>query len=485
MGNNGTAIPLDVKAPAPFGAIPSERQLRWHEMEYYGFLHFTVNTFTDKEWGFGDESPSVFAPAAFDPAQIVETAAKGGMAGLILTCKHHDGFCLWPSRFTEHSVKNSPWRGGQGDVVRDIAQACESRGLKFGVYLSPWDRNHAEYGRPAYVRYYRDQLRELLTNYGPVFEVWFDGANGGDGFYGGSRERREIDRRTYYDWETTWRIVRELQPHACMFSDAGPDVRWVGNEEGIAGDPCWHTIDRERSVPGDADTRLLNAGQRSGSHWLPAECDVSIRPGWFYHAAQDDKVRSPENLLDLYFKSVGRGASFLLNLPPDTRGQLHEQDVRSLLGFRNRLAEIFGTDLAKHGRAMADNVRGNNPVFSPDNLLDGNPGTYWSTDDGVTRAEVVLEFPAPVSFNVVRLREFLPLGQRAERFALDVDRNGQWEEYAQGTAIGNRRLVRGTTCTTNRVRLRICEGPVCPAISEMAVFLDPKTPNDPDASDSR
>ena len=462
----------DAKGPAPSGPAPSERQMRWHELEFYGFLHFTVNTFTDQEWGFGDESPAVFNPTAFDADQIAETAANGGMAGLILTCKHHDGFCLWPSRFTKHSVGSSPWRGGKGDVVRDISSACRARGLKFGIYLSPWDRNHAEYGRSAYIRYFRDQLRELLTNYGEMFEVWFDGANGGDGFYGGARERREIDRRAYYDWPTTRGIVRELQPGACLFSDGGPDIRWVGNEDGIAGDPCWHTLDLGNIVPGDADMNVLNSGHRSGSTWLPAECDVSIRPGWFYHAKEDDRVRSPENLLDLYFKSVGRGASLLLNLPPDRRGLIHENDVRSLAAFRSMLARIFGTNLAKHGRATAGNVRGNAPLFGPGNLLDGDPGTYWATDDGVAESDAILEFPAPVSFNIVSLREYLPLGQRVDRFALDAEVNGQWREYARGTAIGHRRLVRGAKCAATRVRLRILEARACPAISELALHLD-------------
>jgi len=303
----------------------------------------------------------------------------------------------------------------------------------------------------------------------------------GDGYYGGARERREIDRRTYYDWEHTWQLVRELQPDACIFSDAGPDIRWVGNESGIAGAPCWHTLDRGRFVPGEADAATLNTGQRSGSHWLPAECDVSIRPGWFYHASEDDKVRSIENLLDLYFQSVGRGTALLLNLPPDRRGLIHEHDVRSLLGFRDRLREICGTDFAKTGRAIAGNTRGSHPRFSPNNMRDGNPDTYWATDDGVTRAEVILEFPAPITFNAVSLREFLPLGQRVERFALDVDRDGQWREYTRGTAIGNRRFVRGTTCTTRRVRLRVHDGLVCPAISEMALFLDRRMPHQPDA----
>ena len=228
------AAPSAWSAPAPYGAVPSARQLRWHELEFYGFLHFTVNTFTDKEWGYGDEDPSLFNPTEFDADRIVENLASSGMKGVILTAKHHDGFCLWPTRTTDHCVRNSRWRGGKGDVVRDISNAARKAGLKFGVYLSPWDRNNAQYGRPEYINTYRNQLRELLTTYGPIFEVWHDGANGGDGYYGGAREKRQIDRRTYYDWPKTWDMVRSLQPDACIFSDVGPDIRWVGNEKGIA-----------------------------------------------------------------------------------------------------------------------------------------------------------------------------------------------------------------------------------------------------------
>jgi alpha-L-fucosidase len=461
--------------PAPYGAIPSERQLRWHGLEFYGFLHFTVNTFTDKEWGFGDESPKVFAPTEFDADQIVSTAAAGGMVGLVLTCKHHDGFCLWPSRFTEHSVKNSPWRGGRGDVVREISEACRRHDLKFGVYLSPWDRNHAAYSRPEYIQYYRNQLRELLTDYGPLFEVWFDGANGGDGFYGGAREKRGIDRHTYYDWDNTWQIVRELQPDACMFSDAGPDIRWVGNESGVAGDPCWHTIDPVRIVPGEADIQELNRGHRHGKRWIPAECDVSIRPGWFYHQTEDDRVRTPENLMDLYFQSVGRGASLHLNLPPDRRGRIHERDAAALRGFRERLTRIFSQDLARSARVTADNVRGRNPAFSPSHTIDGKKDTYWATDDATTRAELVLDFDTPVTFNVIDLREFLPLGQRIDDFIVSLDRAGQWQKYANGAAIGNRRLVCGAACTTRRVRIEV-QGSVSPALSEVGLFHDPEAP---------
>jgi alpha-L-fucosidase len=462
--------------PAPFGPLPSERQLRWHDLEVYGFLHFTVNTFTGKEWGYGDEPERLFAPTAFDAEQIVRTAKEAGLRGLVLTCKHHDGFCLWPSQYTEHSVKNSPWKDGKGDVVREIADACGRHGLKFGVYLSPWDRNHKDYARPEYLTYYRAQLRELLTNYGPLFEVWFDGANGGDGYYGGARETRRIDNRTYYDWENTWKIVRELQPEACMFSDAGPDTRWVGNESGFAGDPCWATFNPAGCVPGHADPKALNHGTRPGTHWLPAEVDVSIRPGWFYHPQEDGKVKSVAHLLKIYYESVGRGCNLILNIPPDPRGLLHENDVRALREWRRILDATFATDLARGAKATASHPRGNDERFAPANVLDGRRDTYWATDDGVTQAELVLDLGQPVTFNVVRLREHIPLGQRVDRFALDAWQEGKWEEFAAGTSIGAQRLVITRDVTASKVRLRITQAPVCPAISELGLYARPAEP---------
>ncbi|MBN1582645.1 MAG: alpha-L-fucosidase [Anaerolineae bacterium] len=456
--------------PTPYGPVPSARQLQWHAFEFYGFLHFTVNTFTDKEWGYGDEAPGVFDPSAFDADQIVETADMAGMKGLILTCKHHDGFCLWPSRFTEHSVKNSPWSGGRDDIVKAISEACQRRHLRFGVYLSPWDRNHAHYARTEYITYYRNQLRELLENYGPIFEVWFDGANGGDGYYGGARERREIDRTTYYDWLNTWQIVRDLQPEACMFSDAGPDVRWVGNEKGIAGETCWATLNCNDFVPGDSDAGRLNAGDRPGTHWLPAECDVSIRPGWFYHASEDDRVRSPENLVDLYFRSVGRGASFLLNLPPDRRGQIHDHDVRALHGFRKQIDSIFVTDLAQAASELQSPAWRDDARFGPQNAIDGSRETFWYAGDEIHTPELVLGFDRPVCFDTVGLREYLPLGQRVDAFAIDAWQGGDWREFAAGTSIGSRRLIRGETITTTQVRLRITQAPVCPALAEISLY---------------
>lgn len=462
------------RAPAPYGPLPSNRQLRWHALEFYGFMHFTVNTFTDKEWGYGDESPSTFNPTEFDADQIIAAARDGGMKGMILTCKHHDGFCLWPSKYTAHSVRNSPWRGGRGDVVREISDACARHGLKFGVYLSPWDRNHAEYGRPAYITYFRNQLRELLTQYGPVFEIFLDGANGGDGFYGGARERRNIDRETYYDWPRTWQMVRELQPNAMLFSDAGPDVRWVGNERGIAGETCWATSNRNDFVPGRGDVDRLNRGDRPGTHWVPAECDVSIRPGWFYHASEDDKVRTPENLVGLYHASIGRGASFLLNLAPDRRGRVPDQDVQSLRSFRRLIDTTFSTDLARGATVTANAVRGGTSAqrFAPRNVIDGDRDTYWSTDDGFPNPHLIIDLGREVAFNIVRIREHLPLGQRIDSVAVDRWENGRWVQFGAATSIGSCRLIRTTPVTTSKIRLRVTQAPVCPAISEVAFFRE-------------
>jgi hypothetical protein len=458
--------------PEPYGALPSDRQLDWHDLELYGFLHFTVNTFTDKEWGFGDESPSIFEPTDFDADQMARVAAEGGLKGLILTAKHHDGFCLWPSAYTDHSVAASPWRDGEGDVVREVAEACRRHGLEFGVYLSPWDRNHPDYGSPAYVEYYRNQLRELLTEYGEIFEVWFDGANGGDGYYGGANETRHVDKHGYYGWDETWGLIRELQPGAVIFSDIGPDVRWVGNESGVAGDPCWATITPEGTV-GEIDIPRNTSGERGGSEWIPAEADVSIRPGWFYHPAEDDDVKTPQQLVDLYYASIGRGASLLLNLPPDRRGQIHETDAASLVEFGRIIEETFDENLAAGAELTASDVRGDHPAYGPETLLDGDRDTYWATDDGATAPELVLDLGQPTTFNVVSLREHLPLGQRIQTIAVDVWEGGQWREIAAVTGIGARRLIRLEPTTTERVRVRVVESPVCPALSELGLYLEP------------
>jgi alpha-L-fucosidase len=464
------AAAVSAAPPTPFGPVPSPRQLQWHEMEMYAFIHFTVNTFTDKEWGYGDEPETVFNPTDFNVDQVVGTVKEAGLRGLMLTCKHHDGFCLWPSKYTEHSIKKSPWKNGQGDMVREFSDACRRHGLKFGVYLSPWDRNHKDYGRPEYITYYRQQLRELLTQYGPIFEMWFDGANGGDGYYGGAREKRRIDARTYYDWDNTWKIVRQLQPDACMFGDGGPDVRWVGNEKGFAGETCWATLDPAGVFPGVAKTKVLNAGQRPGTQWLPAEVDVSIRRGWFYHAKEDEGVKTPAQLLKIYFESVGRGANLILNLPPDRRGRVHENDVQSLRQWRKLLDETFATDLARGAKVSASNTRDNDPQYGPQNVIDGNRNSYWATDDAAANPSITLDLGKPVTFNVVRIREFLPLGQRLDAVAVDAWTNGQWQEVGQATSIGNQRLIALQPVTTDKVRVRVTQASACPAISEIGLF---------------
>lgn len=465
--------------PAPYGALPSPRQIEHAEMEFYTFLHFTVNTFTNREWGLGDEDPSIFNPTAFDADSIVEALKPAGSTGVILTCKHHDGFCLWPTRTTEHSIRHSPYKNGKGDIVREISEAARRHGLKFGVYLSPWDRNQASYGTPRYIEIYREQMRELLTGYGPIFEIWHDGANGGDGYYGGAREKRVIDRLHYYDWPHTWEIERELQPDAVLFSDVGPDIRWVGNEKGIAGDPCWATFTPvgaeggTDAAPGNIRASDLPGGTRNGKFWMPAECDVSIRPGWFWHESENALVKSPRQLLDLYYNSVGRGASFLLNVPPDRRGLIHEQDAQSLQRFGSILRTTFASNLAEGAKVHASRTRGGDAEFRAANLLDGNRSTYWATGDTDKTPEVTLDLRRPVKFNLVRLREYIPLGQRVEAFTVETWLNDGWTLFGSGESIGSCRILRSAApVTTQKVRLRITRSPVCPALSEFALFSE-------------
>jgi alpha-L-fucosidase len=415
-------------------------------MEMVGFIHFTVNTFTDKEWGYGDEDPAIFNPTELDAEQWVLAAKAGGLKELILTAKHHDGFCLWPSTYTEHSVKNSPFRNGEGDVVREFVEACRKHGLKAGLYLSPWDRNHKDYGRSEYITYYRNQLRELLTSYGEINEIWFDGANGGDGYYGGANEVRRIDRETYYDWPNTIALVKELQPGIKIFSDAGPDLRWVGNEHGFAGETFWSTIDKSKLVIGGSDSRYLNTGDPDGDSWIVGQCDVSIRPGWFYHASEDSLVKTPGQLLDIYYKSVGRNGVLLLNLPPDRRGLLHENDVASLLAFRNRVDAIFSEDLAA-GATVISQQSGEEPLV------------------------VTLELAGPGEFDQIVLGEEIEKGQRISRFHVDVESpQGKWIKVAEATTIGYKRILQIDPVTASKLRVVIEASKNPPLLSEVGLY---------------
>ena len=426
--------------------LPTPDQVEYQQMELVGFIHFTVNTFTDREWGYGDEDPGLFNPAELDAEQWVKVAKAAGMKELILTAKHHDGFCLWPSKYTEHSVKNSPFRQGRGDVVREFVDACRKHGLKVGLYLSPWDRNHADYGTPAYITYYRNQLKELLTGYGEINEIWFDGANGGDGYYGGANEERRIDRNTYYDWPTTVKLVKELQPGIKIFSDAGPDIRWVGNEHGFAGETFWSTISDDRLVIGDSDPAYLNRGDPSGNRWIIGQCDVSIRPGWFYHTTEDQKVKTPEQLVDIYYKSVGRNGVLLLNLPPDRRGLIHENDVKSLLEFRNIIDETFEIDLAT-GTSLE--------------ILEQKGNTL----------EVLFDLGRPVLFDRILLQEPIQEGQRVSQFRVEAeDASGNWNEVARGTTIGYKRILRIPPFTSGRIRVVVEEALYPPALSRLSLY---------------
>jgi alpha-L-fucosidase len=461
----------NIAPPQAVLPVPNEHQLAWHELEQYAFIHFTTNTFTGKEWGYGDEQPDIFNPTSFDAEQWAANIKEAGLKAIILTCKHHDGFCLWPSQYTEHSVKNSPFMDGKGDVVKAVSDACRKYGLKFGVYLSPWDRNSAEYGRPEYIAYYRNQLRELLSNYGEIFEVWFDGANGGDGYYGGAKELRKIDNRTYYDWSNTHSIIRELNLSTIMFSDAGPDIRWCGNESGFAGEPNWCTVNLDTLYPGKPGIeKILNHGEEQGQSWVPAEVDVSIRPCWFYHDNEDSKVKTPEYLFKIYMESVGRGANLLLNIPPDRRGLLHDNDIQSLKSWKRLIDETFSVDLAAGAMATADNCRGKSKVYAAGNVTDGDKETYWATDDNVVSASLEIDLEQPQKVGYVVIQEYIRLGQRIKGFDIEIWKDGGWRPAATGTTVGYKRIVELSPVETSKVRIRFTDAKACPVISNVEIY---------------
>lgn len=457
--------------PTPIYPIPNAAQLAWHEMELNAFIHFTTNTFTDKEWGYGDESPTVFNPTALNTDQWVSTLKEAGFKGVILTCKHHDGFCLWPSDYTEHSVKHSPLANGKGDVVKSVSESCKKYGMKFGVYVSPWDRNRADYGEASYIEYYRNQLKELFANYGPVFEMWFDGANGGDGYYGGANERREIDRSMYYDWPTTLDSVLKMEPNVILFSDAGPGVRWCGNERGEGSETNWNMITPDTLYAGKANIeKLLNTGSEEGSHWIPAEVNTSIRPGWFYHANEDSLVKSPQQLFDIYLTSVGRGSPLLLNIPPDRRGLFHENDVKALLDWRTLINEEFKTNLATNAQVKASSYRGSHKTYSADTVIDDDPESYWTTDDVITTGTLDIEFTERKVINYVVIQEYIKLGQRVKHFKIEAWNNDAWKEIGEGTTIGYKRIIKIEPTETDKVRVSILDARACPVISTVKLF---------------
>jgi len=472
------------EAPKPFGPLPSERQLAWMDIEFYGFLHFGLNTYTGKEWGYGDESPSLLKLEKFDADNIAREAKAAGMGGLVVVAKHHDGFCLWPTDTTPHNIRKAPYRDGKGDIVGEVAEACRRHGLKLGIYVSPWDRNFPEYGRAAYRQVFLRQVEEVTTHYGDLFMMWFDGANGGDGYYGGARERRQI-AKDYYPWDEVRTLIRRNQPMASVFGDGGPDVRWVGNEKGFAGETCWAVTHAGSGLAGGADYYVdnqLNAGSPKGNVWRPAECDVSIRPGWFYHASEDGRVKNLRALTEIYFGSVGRGQGLNLNVPPNKEGAWHANDVASLRALRAHLDATFKADLTAGATARSATTRGGDARFAADKLLDAARETYWAGEDNERNPVAEITLAQVSTFDVLRLREYTPLGQRIESFALDAWVDGEWREVAAATTVGNQRLLRFPAVTTDKVRLRVTGSLAVPCLSEFRLFKEPEGARGPVAA---
>ena len=457
-----TAVPAFAQTtpPVPLLPIPSARQLDWQYDEMRLFVHFGVNTFTDREWGTGEEEPGIFKPDSFDAEQWVRVAREAGFGAVVLTAKHHDGFALWPSRYTDHSVRSSSWQQGEGDVVGELAVASREGGVKMGLYLSPWDRHEPSYGdEAAYNAFYMGQLRELLTDYGPLAEVWFDGAKGEDA--------RDME----YDFDAYWAMVRQLQPGAVIFSDAGPDVRWIGNEHGFAGETNWSTVDRSKVSVGQHGIQdYLNTGEEGGPHWVPGECDTSIRPGWFWHPREAPK--SLDRLLEIYFKSVGRNCVLLLNVPPNDRGLFADEDVERLLELRQALDRIFGTDLAEGAAASSVSQRGEGSTYSAERILDGDLTTYWAA--GAPTGSLTLDLKEPTEFNVIRIQEPIALGQRVRAYRVEIWEGGAWRLIAEGTTIGHKKLDRlDSPVTAARIRLVIDDARAEPLIAELGLHYDP------------
>lgn len=450
------------KNMAPCRPVPTENQLRWQDMEMYAFIHYSLNTYTDQEWGFGNEDPKLFNPSQLDCRQWARVCKQAGMRGIIFTAKHHCGFCMWPSAYTNYSVKNSPWKNGKGDVVRELADACREEGLEFAVYLSPWDRNHPEYGRPAYVEYFRNQLRELLTNYGDIFEVWFDGANGGDGWYGGANETRKIDRTTYYEWPETYKMIRQLQPKCLIWNDGSDrgDLRWVGTEAGNVGETNWSLM----PAMGDTPWHMLHYGVEDGDVWCPGETNTSIRPGWFYHETENEHVKSLSKLMDTYYKSVGRNSTLLLNFPIAPNGRIHPTDSLRGIAFKKMIDEVFKENLAEQAKI----------------IYEGNT--------------TILDFGKPTAFNRFLAEEAIAKGQRVKKFSLEALVDGKWQQLKDAlvdkgdglTTIGHRRIICFPIVEATKLRFTITDYKDVPIIQKIGIYLAPELTADiPDSGEKK
>lgn len=460
--------------------VPSKRQLKYQELEFNCFVHFTVNTFTDKEWGDGTEDPSIFNPEKLDARQWVSAIKAAGMKGLILTCKHHDGFCLWPSKYTKHTVASSPYKNGKGDIVREVSDACREAGIKFGVYLSPWDRNNQTYGQgKEYDDYFINQLQELLTNYGEVFSVWFDGACGE-----GPNGKKQI-----YDWDRYYEVIRNLQPDACI-TVCGPDVRWCGNEAGDTRPSEWSVVpertkDTEKIAEDSQQVDDDNFRQRKisaydidlGSReilanedkliWYPAEVNTSIRPGWFYHTYEDDQVKPLSRLIHIYNNSVGGNATFLLNIPPTKDGLFHENDVKRLHELGQYLKDTYEKNLLESAELMVDSYKAG---YEISNVRADQYDTYFRTEDGITECTITLSWKEPVQIKSIVLKENILLSQRIEGYTVEAKLDDNYQEIYSGTTIGYKKIILANDIKTNEIVIHIKDSRVAPTLSFMGVY---------------
>ncbi len=441
--------------PKPVEPLPNDRQIEWYHREQMGFIHFGMNTFYNVEWGDGKGDPARFNPTKLDATQWVKTFKDAGFTTILLVAKHHDGFCYWPSAYTTYDVESSPWKSGKGDLVREVSDACKAEGIKLGIYLSPWDRHEKTYGTDAYNDYFDNQLKELLTNYGPVWEVWFDGAGEAAGTY---------------DWERWEKTIHSLQPNCAIWGTKTAykqaEIRWIGNEAGSAGDPCWSTIDR--SMIQIEDGRSLNNGQVNGSAFVPGETNTSIRPGWFYHPSENGMVKSVDTLGELYFNSVGRNSVMLLNIPPDSSGLMYSTDVNNVLGMHNKIEKIFSTNLAEDSVVTASDTR--DPEFSPQNLVDNKEDTVYASSDGVTNPTIEFKLNGNKTFDTVAVQEVIKLGERVTSWALDAYYNNQWNTLVTKQTIGYKWIERFKPVTASAVRLRITGAKACPVLHSFGIY---------------
>ncbi len=472
--NHSCATQVD--EPEPCGPLPTAQHLSWHAMEFYGLVCYGLNTYTGEEWAYGDVDPGIFQPSNLDTDQWARVARDAGMKGLILVAKHHDGFCLWPSKYTDYSVKATPWKNGKGDVLGDLSASCRKYNLKLGVYLSPWDRHHAGYGRPEYVQYYYNQLEELMTEYGEIFEFWIDGANGGTGYYGGANERRNIDRKTYYGYDTIYSIVKKYQPNALIFSDTGPGVRWAGNESGTVNETNWNRINVAGRYPGASGTgflKKLGSGDPDGKSWIPAEANTTLLwpKAWYFHTGH--QPRSPENLMDVYYTSIGRGATLNLGLAISPSGEIRDADVQALKKFRQILDREFRDNLLEQAKLTASEVRGKSSGFAADNIMDGDPESYWATSDSVQKASILVDFPGETTFNRLMVQEYIALGQRINRFIAEAVNDGEYRVVAGGTTIGYKRVLRFDDVTASKLRITFETDAPCLTLAALGVYYAP------------